>query len=97
MPHKFWGVEFPLYQEPKAKEKSRKEAAPRKAKTEGALYWPEEALPFARGMALVQIVLQHSWEARAAYHEAINALELPGFASCISFATVLLWRETKDL
>jgi hypothetical protein len=88
MPHKFWGVEFPLFQEPKAKAKSLKTPAPQNIQTKGAFYWPQEALPFACATACVQIVLQHSRKARAAYYEAIKALESPGCQDLINEAEV---------
>ncbi len=69
MPHEFWGVKFPLFQEPSVKGKTLKTPASQTITAKGALYWPKEALPFAHGIALVQIVLERSTEAKTTYNE----------------------------
>jgi len=81
MPRKT-NVIWPLFQEPKTKVGGRDAAftLPRHQRvlTETALYWPPEALPFARAWACVQIALLRSSEANTAFNKALRALELPG-------------------
>jgi len=59
---------------------------PQRTLTDAAHYWPPEALPFARALACVDIVLLRSEEAGAIYCEAVKALELPGCQALISQA-----------
>jgi hypothetical protein len=87
MPHKYMGVTFPLYQEPKTK-KGPNAPTPQRPLTEAAHYWPPEALPFAYAIACIVIVLRRSHEASAAYYEAIKALELPGCQALINMAKI---------
>lgn len=88
MPHIYKGVKWPLFQEPETKEARVTTATPQRALTKTALSWPPEALPFAYSIACIDIVLQRSQEANAAYYEAINALELPGCQALITKAKV---------
>ena len=82
MPHKAYGINWPIYQEPKTKlgrqAPTNNLPTPQRALTETTLFWPPEALPFAYALACVDIVLLRSPEAEAAYHRAIKVLELPG-------------------
>ena len=88
MTHKYMGVDFPLYQEPKTKAAGPTAPTSQHILTDTALRWPPEALPFACATACVQIVLLRSHEASAAYSEAIKALELPGCQALIKKAKI---------
>lgn len=95
MPHKAYGIEWPLYRESKEYLEAKKAKAqvamaltPQRALSEAAHYWPPEALPFAYAVACVDIVLLRSPEASAAYYEVIEALELPGCQLLIGKARI---------
>ncbi len=91
MPHKAYGIEWPIYRESKeyqAAKKAEAEATPQCALTEAAHYWPPEALPFAYVIACIDIVLLHSDEASTAYSKAIKALGLPGCQALINMAII---------
>ena len=95
MPHKAYGIEWPLYQESKeyleakkAKTKGVMALTPQSALSEAAHYWPPEALPFAYAVACVDMVLVRSPETSAVYHEVLRALELPGCQLLIGEARI---------
>lgn len=68
MPHKAFGVEWPIYQ------KKTVPGAPQTALGDEAHYWT----PFGYAVALVDIVLLRSQEAAAAFNEAAKSWDLPG-------------------
>ena len=80
MPHKAYGIEWPIYQEPKTKVDGRATAftlpTPQRTLIDTALYWPPEALPFAYVWAFINIALLRSPVANAAYYEAVKALDM---------------------